>query len=77
MYARRMTADAPNTGPMTVAPMTVAIVHSTERQRYSEALKGSSSAMTQIVQEAIDNNLASVEKMLDKRESIGAIPIPR
>jgi len=54
-----------------------AIVHSTERQRYYEALKGSSAAMTQIVQEAIDNNLASVEKLLDKRESIGAIPIPR
>ncbi len=54
-----------------------AICHSTERQRYYEALKGSSSAMTQIVQEAIDNNLASVEKLLDKRASIGAIPIPR
>jgi Fic family protein len=45
-----------------------AIVHSTERQRYYEALKGSSAAMAQIVQEAIDNNLASVEKMLDAYE---------
>jgi Fic family protein len=45
-----------------------AIVHSTERQRYYEALKGSSAAMTQIVQEAIDNNLASVEKLLDGGE---------
>lgn len=42
-----------------------AIVHSTERQRYYEALKGSSAAMTAIVQEAIDNNLASIEKLLD------------
>ena len=41
-----------------------AIVHSTERQRYYEALKGSSSAMTQIIQEAVENNLASVEKLL-------------
>jgi Fic family protein len=46
-----------------------AIVHSTERQRYYDALKGSSAAMTQIVQEAIDNNLASVEKMLDTYEA--------
>jgi Fic family protein len=46
-----------------------AIVHSTERQRYYEALKGSSAAMTQIVQEAIDNNLASVEKLLDTHEA--------
>jgi Fic family protein len=46
-----------------------AIVHSTERQRYYDALKGSSAAMTQIVQESIDNNLASVEKMLETYES--------
>jgi Fic family protein len=46
-----------------------AIVHSTERQRYYEALKGSSATMTQIVQEAIDNNLASVEKLLDGYEA--------
>ena len=46
-----------------------AIVHSTERQRYYDALKGSSAAMTQIVQEAIDNNLASVEKLLETHES--------
>jgi Fic family protein len=46
-----------------------AIVHSTERQRYYEALKGSSAAMTQIVSEAIENNLASIEKMLDAYEA--------
>lgn len=45
-----------------------AIVHSTERQRYYDALKGSSATMTQIVQEAIENNLASTEKMLDAYE---------
>jgi len=48
-----------------------AIVHSTERQRYYEALKGSSASMMQIVQEAIDNNLASIEKMLEAYESRG------
>ncbi len=48
-----------------------AIVHSTERQRYYEALKGSSAAMTQIVHEAIENNLASVEKLLDQNDSKG------
>ncbi len=48
-----------------------AIVHSTERQRYYDALKGSSAAMTQIVQESIENNLASVEKMLEVETSNG------
>jgi len=42
-----------------------AIIHSAERQRYYEALKGSSTIMTAIVQEAIDNSLASIEKLLD------------
>jgi len=50
------------------------IVHSTERQRYYEALKGSSQAMTSIVQEAIENNLASVEKLLDGYESRNVRP---
>jgi Fic family protein len=45
-----------------------AIIHSTERQRYYDALKGSSATMTQIVQEAIDNNLASIEKLLEQRD---------
>ena len=49
-----------------------AIVHSTERQRYYDALKGSSAAMIQIVQESIDNNLASVEKMLEGYEANAA-----
>jgi Fic family protein len=45
-----------------------AIIHSTERQRYYEALKGSSSTMHLIVQDAIDNSLASIEKLLDHYE---------
>ena len=45
------------------------IVHSTERQRYYEALKGSSTVMNQIVLESIENNLASVEKLLDAYEA--------
>ena len=48
-----------------------AIVHSTERQKYYEALKGSSATMTQIVHESIENNLASVEKLLETHESTG------
>ncbi len=43
-----------------------AIIHSTERQRYYDALKGSSATMTQIVTEALENNLGSVEKLLDQ-----------
>jgi Fic family protein len=42
-----------------------AIIHSTERQRYYEALKGSSATMHAIVQDAIENSLASIEKLLD------------
>jgi Fic family protein len=46
-----------------------AIVHSTERQRYYEALKGSSAIMNSIVQDAIENSLASIEKLLDLYEA--------
>jgi Fic family protein len=42
-----------------------AIIHSTERQRYYEALKGSSATMYTIVQDAIENSLASIEKLMD------------
>lgn len=42
-----------------------AIIHSTERQRYYEALKGSSATMHVIVQDAIENSLTSIEKLLD------------
>jgi Fic family protein len=42
-----------------------AIIHSTERQRYYEALKGASATMQSIVQDSIENSLASIEKLLD------------
>jgi Fic family protein len=50
-----------------------AIIHQTDRQRYYEALKGSSAAMTQIVAEAIENNLSSVEKLLDNYDRVGRL----
>jgi Fic family protein len=57
-----------------------AIIHSTERQRYYEALKGSSATMNIIVQDAIENSLASIEKLLDLYEASkktgGAAPVP-
>jgi Fic family protein len=46
-----------------------AIVHHTERQRYYEALKGSAATMNSIVQESIDNAVASAEKVLDEYET--------
>ena len=54
-----------------------AIVHSTERQRYYDALKGASAAMNQIVQEAIENNLASVEKLVEAYEHPTVAPFAR
>jgi hypothetical protein len=42
-----------------------AIVHSTERQRYYEALKGQLPVIIQLVNESILNALASIEKRLD------------
>jgi hypothetical protein len=41
------------------------IVHSTERQRYYEALKGQLPVIIQLVNESIMNALASIEKRLD------------
>src|SRR6185312_1135106 len=46
-----------------------AILHSTERQRYYEALKGSATTVLQMVQESVENALSSVEKLLDEHES--------
>ena len=46
-----------------------AIIHSTERQRYYEALKGSLPTVNQMVRDAILNGMASIEKRLDDRES--------
>lgn len=45
-----------------------AIIHSTERQRYYEALKGSHATMHSIVQDSIENSLGSIEKLLDQYE---------
>ncbi|PKN31615.1 MAG: hypothetical protein CVU63_23000, partial [Deltaproteobacteria bacterium HGW-Deltaproteobacteria-20] len=44
-----------------------AIIHSTERQRYYEALKGAPLAITHMVEEALENSIASIEKYLDER----------
>ena len=46
-----------------------AIIHHTERQRYYEALKGSPAVVLSMVQEAIDNAVASIEKLLDDHEA--------
>ncbi len=51
-----------------------AIIHAAERQRYYEALKGSSANMTLIVQEAIENSLASIEKLLNSYDSTARYP---
>jgi Fic family protein len=45
-----------------------AIVHSTERQRYYEALKGQLPVIFQLVNESIINALSSIEKRLDDEE---------
>lgn len=46
-----------------------AIIHSTERQRYYEALKGSAATILGMVSEAEENGLASVEKLLDENDA--------
>jgi hypothetical protein len=46
-----------------------AIIHSTERQRYYEALKGQLPVIIQLVNESISNALASIEKRLDEHEA--------
>lgn len=46
-----------------------AIIHSTERQRYYEALRGSLPTINAMVNEAIVNALSSVEKRLDERQT--------
>jgi hypothetical protein len=46
-----------------------AIIHSTERQRYYEALKSSLPTLIQMITESITNGLASIEKRLDERDS--------
>ena len=46
-----------------------AIIHSTERQRYYEALKGQLPIIITMVADAISNALLSIEKLLDEHES--------
>jgi hypothetical protein len=46
-----------------------AIVHSAERQRYYEALRGNLTAILGMLQESVDNALMSVEKRLDERDT--------
>ena len=46
-----------------------AIIHSTERQRYYEALKSSLPTIVQMVRDSIMNGMQSVEKRLDEQES--------
>ncbi len=46
-----------------------AILHSADRQKYYEALKSSPATVNQLVQEAIDNAIASVERMLDENQT--------
>jgi len=45
-----------------------AIVHSTERQRYYEALRGALPTLIQMVTESILNGLVSIEKLLDEHD---------
>ncbi|MBK7586770.1 MAG: Fic family protein [Myxococcales bacterium] len=45
-----------------------AIIHSTERQRYYEALKSSLPTLIQMINESINNGLAGIEKRLDEND---------
>ena len=44
------------------------IIHSTERQRYYDALRGSLPTIIQMVNDSLSNSLASIEKVLDEEE---------
>lgn len=48
-----------------------AIVHSTERQRYYDALKGSAQTIISMVLEAEENAVLSLERLLDEQDSRG------
>ena len=45
------------------------IVHSTERQRYYDALRGSLPTIVQMISDSMRNAMASIEKVLDEEES--------
>jgi Fic family protein len=54
-----------------------AIVHSTERQRYYEALRGALPTLIQMVTESILNGLVSIEKLLDEHDiKVRTAPAP-
>ncbi len=46
-----------------------AIIHSTERQRYYESLKGALPQLVQMVTESLLNALVSIEKLLDENDA--------
>ncbi|HEX4475632.1 MAG TPA: Fic family protein, partial [Polyangiaceae bacterium] len=46
-----------------------ALVHSTERQRYYEALRGSLPIINSMVNDSIMNAISSIEKKLDERDT--------
>jgi hypothetical protein len=48
-----------------------AIIHSTERQKYYEALKGQLPIIIGMVNDAITNALLSIEKRLEEYEARG------
>jgi Fic family protein len=45
------------------------IVHSTERQRYYDALRGSLPTIVSMVADSMRNALTSIEKVLDEEEA--------
>jgi hypothetical protein len=53
-----------------------AIIHSTERQRYYDALRGSLQTIVAMVTEAVTNGLQSIEKHLDDLEARLRSPSP-
>jgi Fic family protein len=47
-----------------------AIIHATERQRYYEALKASQPTLfVQMLRDAVENSMGSIEKLLDEHET--------
>jgi len=46
-----------------------AIIHSSERQRYYDAIKGSANTVLSMVQESVENALSSMEKLLEEHET--------
>ena len=50
-----------------------AIIHAAERQRYYDGLKSASAAqIVQMLENALDNSISSIDKLLDRHESRSA-----